>query len=82
MMRWLVAALILCSPALAQHNHQHGHSDYQNWSSDAASDLPSCSEIQARAKGYSLAQVMAFARKHKLTAERRQHVRECLRDKK
>lgn len=48
----------------------------------AASDLPSCSEIQARAKGYSLAQVMAFARKHKLTAERRQHVRECLRDKK
>ena len=48
----------------------------------AATDLPSCSEIQARAQGYLMAQVMAFARKHKLTAEQRQHVRNCLKDKK
>ena len=38
MTRWIVAALILCSPALAQHNHELGHSEYQNWSSQKVSN--------------------------------------------
>lgn len=73
--------LCLIVPALAQHNHERGHSDYQNWSSGKVAnccnnqDCGGLSEADMRATGAGLEVLIAgewcpVLREHFLTRGR------------
>jgi len=46
-----------------------------------AVDVPTCEQIRAQAKNYTMKQIAALAKRARLTAEQWAQVQDCLRDK-